>query len=110
MQFLLPHSVSVADNRKKVYLDLLQMLGLGTKSPRTLTKNFPNSYGDILSDIMFIVYVCEGTDFPYTFHLVQFTVSPVTNKFGVIGFTLTILNILKHAKPHHVILFNTSQV
>ena len=77
MQFLLPHSVSVADNRKKVYLDLLQMLGLGTKSPRTLTKNFPNSYGDILSDIMFIVYVCEGTDFPYTFHLVQFTVSPL---------------------------------
>ena len=34
----------------------------------------------------------------------------VTTKFGVIGFTLTILNILKHAKPHHVILFNTSQV
>ena len=77
MQFLLPHSVSVADNRKKVYLDLLQKLGPGTKSPRPLTKNFPNSYGDILSDIMFIVYVCEGTDFPYTFHLVQFTVSPL---------------------------------
>ena len=78
MQFLLPHSVSVDDNRKKVYLDLLQMLGLGlgTKSPRILTRNFPNSFGDILSDIMFIVYVCEGTDFPYTFYLVQFTVSP----------------------------------
>ena len=57
-------------------MDLLQKLGPGTKSPRPLTKNFPNSYGDILSDIMFIVYVCEGTDFPYTFHLVQFTVSP----------------------------------
>ena len=59
MQFLLPHSVSVADNRKKVYLALLQMLGLGTKSPRILTRNFPNSFGDIWSDIMFIVNVAR---------------------------------------------------
>ena len=57
------------------------MLGLGTKSPRILTRNFPNSFGDILSDIMFIVYVCEGTDFLYSFQLVQITVSPIVNYY-----------------------------
>ena len=53
------------------------MFGLGTKSPRNLTRNFPNAFGQTLSDIMFIVYVCERTDFPYRFHLVPFTVSPL---------------------------------
>ena len=35
-----------------------------------------NACGQTLSDIMFIVYVCERTDFPHRFHLVPFTVSP----------------------------------
>ena len=52
------------------------MFGRGTKSPKNLTRNFPNAFGQTMSDNMFIVYVCERTDFPYRFHLVPFTVSP----------------------------------
>ena len=61
---------------RKVYLNVLKMVGLGTKSPRNFTRNFPNAFGQTLSDIMCIVYVCEQKDFPYRFHLVPFTVSP----------------------------------
>ena len=51
-------SVSLSTCRqliRKVYLDVLKMFGLGTKSPRNVTRNFPNAFDQTLSDIVFIV-------------------------------------------------------
>ena len=53
-----------------------------------------------MSDIMFIVYVCEGTDFPYRFHLVKFTVSPHIYKYKM-ALILDIMIALKNMNYRH---------